>query len=392
MASLKAGWLQQGLGRADAAKGNLERARDLYAALADEFADRPRYRSQLALCWSTLGHCRAHGDEQLRCFREGLRLCEDLVRDHPDEPEFESELARSHHDLGGAAYFQGRQADAEDHYRRALAIRAEIDRRHPNDRDNLASLAQGQVNLSLVLQQQRGRPAECRTARDQAEASLKRLVAADPFDRTSANSLALLRVNWAYVLIADKKEDEALADMAENVKMLTRLFESEPNDSSVRDGLRRSHGMTATVLENQKRYAEEVAHRRRVADLAEPGEEAGDRAYVAWALARAGDHAQAVAEAEAVAGLKGHNLFFHLAQTCSLAATKARGDAALSSADRDGKAEEYAALAVRMLARCKEADQAGGKADWFGRRIRVLVDEYLAPLRDRDDFRRLVNP
>jgi tetratricopeptide (TPR) repeat protein len=389
MACFKAGWLQQQLGRVEEARGNVQRARDLYAALAEERPDRPIYLSQLACCWSTLGHCSAADDEKLRCFREGLRVSEALVRDHPDVPAYQAELARSHHDLGSFAQLHDQPEEAESHHRRALALWAEVQRQRPGDGESLHGLASAQVNLVVLLKGQPGRQAEAKELHDQAAANLERQLRADPGNIPDAFSLAVLRINWAYVLLEAKRYEEAVAEMTRNVAMLTPLREREPDQSGLRLALLNSHGVWATVLEAQERPAEEVEQRRRVRDLSPPEDRVRHQVYLAWALARAGDHARALAEAEAVPDFTDPMLAIYLAQTCALASVKAGADERLSTADRSAAAERCAAAAVRFVARYKEK---AGPEEWQKARREIPLDDYIKVLTGRDDLKRLLAP
>jgi hypothetical protein len=109
------------------------------------------------------------------------------------------------------------------------------------------------------------------------------------------------------------------------------------------------------------------------------------------ALARLGRHEQALAEAEALsspATLTGL-LHYRHAEVYALAATAIRADERLPESLRSARAEEYAAKAVTLLDKAREAGQFKEEAEraWLKRDPDL---DLLRPRRDYVDFARRV--
>jgi hypothetical protein len=102
----------------------------------------------------------------------------------------------------------------------------------------------------------------------------------------------------------------------------------------------------------------------------------------------AGDHAQAVAEVDEWA--KGKSLsaldLYDLACVYSLASAGVRQDMKLNSADRNKAAAHYAVRAIDFLTKAEAAGYFKPSAS-FGH---LKKDTDLDPLRDREDFKKLL--
>jgi tetratricopeptide (TPR) repeat protein len=383
----QAGQLQSELGRPDDAKRNLERAAALFAGLAGRFPDVPDYRAGQATCLTNLGLLGGPA-EGLRHHEQALALWEALVAGDPKSAAHREKLAGTHDHRGKCLWALKRPDEAERDLRRAVELMEGLVGERPDAAPLRRGLAEMEINLSLLFQTT-NRPAEARAFHDRARANLERLVRGAPDDIDTACALALLRVNWAYVLLERGRSREALADMAENVNLLEPLLRREPEHAAVRDTLLRSHGIWATVLERQRRHAEEVDHRRRVVELTPPADRLHGRVYLATTLVRAGDHAAAFAEVQALGDVSSAEHLFYMAQVCGQAVTAVRGDAKLGTAEREQKAERYAARAVQLLGECRTRSKPG---EWDKRLPDLRADAALKPLRDRPEFRRLMRP
>jgi Flp pilus assembly protein TadD len=64
--------------------------------------------------------------EAEEAYREAIARLEKLTGEYPDEPEYRSELARSHNDLGILLKDLGKPAEAEAAYGQALALRQKL--------------------------------------------------------------------------------------------------------------------------------------------------------------------------------------------------------------------------------------------------------------------------
>jgi len=269
----------------------------------------------------------------------------------------------------------GRSDDAERHY---LAAAAHQERFANADLTHRPGLAKTLVCLSGLYQLRSARADDAARTHDRAEMVLEQLTRDDPNDDDALLTLAVLRINWAYVLIARGDHDRALADLGKNVRDLDPVLRREPDHFGVRDGLYRTHGATANVLDSRTRWADAAAAWRKCVEYGPPASRPVNRLMLAMALARSGDHAGAVAEVEAVLPTipadAGAELFTHAATVARLARVNAAA----------AEAERYAVLAIDCLARAKAV---AGSWKWSESRKEFLADSAWWTLLARPDSR-----
>jgi hypothetical protein len=113
------------------------------------------------------------------------------------------------------------------------------------------------------------------------------------------------------------------------------------------------------------------------------------RQQLAYALARAGDHEQAmlvVADLEKPASRKGESLY-ELGCISALASAAAAQDMRLSASARQKRAESHALQAIRLL---KAAFADKKFLDSLRKNAHIHEDHDLDSLRERDDFKQLL--
>jgi tetratricopeptide (TPR) repeat protein len=102
-------------------EGNLTQAIALGKELVAADPANVGFRSDLAGAYHMLACRTANGsDEQLKAYREALRLHEALARECPDDPEIQEAMARTLNNLGVVLASQGRHAEARDLYLRTV--------------------------------------------------------------------------------------------------------------------------------------------------------------------------------------------------------------------------------------------------------------------------------
>jgi hypothetical protein len=146
----------------------------------------------------------------------------------------------------------------------------------------------------------------------------------------------------------------------------------------------------ADALSRLGRYTEALADCDRAIAMDDGRTQELSRLRRAIVLARTGDHRRAAAEAATLAELApGANSpgsrEYNLACVLALAAEAARGDAALAPADRASAGERYAARAVALLGRARDAGFFRDPA----KVTQMDRDADLIPLRPRADFQAL---
>jgi tetratricopeptide (TPR) repeat protein len=157
------------------------------------------------------------------------------------------------------------------------------------------------------------------------------------------------------------------------IATLAPVHEREPRDVTARQFLRNSHLARAMVHNQLRQYAEAVPDLDRAVELSPPEERPGLRSTRATSRLRAGQVAEAVAEVAELAKLP----FWDAGQLCGFA-----GAYAVASGKFADKKDEYAASAVELLQRAVKAG--------YKNTVRLKQDGDLAPLRDREDFQKLL--
>jgi hypothetical protein len=129
-------------------------------------------------------------------------------------------------------------------------------------------------------------------------------------------------------------------------------------------------------LEKLNRPADAAKDYGRLAELVEGPQRAMHQFQRVLFLARAADSTQAVAEADVLAKMPEAtgDMLFDLARICAWASTVSKDD--------DQKRERNAARAVALL---RQATERG-----FGDLAKIKSDDDLRPLRDRQDFKKLL--
>jgi tetratricopeptide (TPR) repeat protein len=212
----QAGGIQIILGRGEAAAENMRRSVELLEGLPVEDQESPLVLDVLAGCCNALGllhRDRREVDEARRYHERAIEASERLIRASSRRPERPRtpgrERARS-----GDVHLANRPAEAESHYRRAAEIRTNVLRDHPGRRacrPRWGGSHQPRVALSGHEASDRSND-RIREGRGAAAS----LVARQP---ASASSLAILHINWSYLLRTEKKLQVALQRLDEAVKL-----------------------------------------------------------------------------------------------------------------------------------------------------------------------------
>jgi hypothetical protein len=386
LARFEAGQLQAALGDREAALTNFHAARTALDALANDFPEAGRYRYEhtrvlLALCTMSLPSA-----ETRTYLGQALEQADRLLAAEPGQPDYLAARASGQLLLGNQLWVE-RSAQAEAELLRATVLWQQVTDAQPKVRRYRLRLAEAWVNLS-VAQQKRGSGArEAHDAHDQAEAILEQLHREQPNDDEALVALATLRVNWAYVQLDQGQADRALADLANNLQAVGAALRNEPQHASLRDLLKRTHGVRGEVLDRQRRFAEAAADRQRMVELCPSVAEADYwRLLLALSQVHAGQHAAAAAvlddwRTRATPQTPPEQVLHAVGVYC-YAVAAARRDAKLADAERDAHADRYGRQAVALL----EGLAGRGYFRDAQRAAKVLNDPELLPVRERADF------
>jgi tetratricopeptide (TPR) repeat protein len=313
--------------------------------------------------------------EAERSYGEAIRLLEPLAKEHPDVTEYQADLAKSYDNLGDLQAESGRGVEAERSYGEARRLLEPLAKAHPEVtayQDQLAGTYRSLGNL----QAEWGRGGEAERSYGEALRLSEPLAKAHPDITGYRVSLGGTYVNLGNLRGESGGAGAAIDWYAKGIEALQAALAADPKDATARLFLRNAHQGRAQALTLLARHAEAAQDWGRAADLDEGPARTSFRLRRATSLAHAGDHAQAVAEANALAGDKDANVntLYDLARVCALSSAAVKNDARL--------ADRHAARAVELLRQAV----AKGYRDVE----HVKKDTDLGPLRGRDDFKQLL--
>jgi WD40 repeat protein len=316
--------------------------------------------------------------EAAAAYRQALVQYERLGEDFPDVPAYQQELGRCQFRLGMALKASRQRAEAEAAFQNALAVQEKLVARFPTEPRHRQAVGQTYNELG-ILEFESNRPAEAEDAYRRSLAIREKLAAEFPKATAFAVDLGGTCCNLGHVLFQGEKQPEASLEWyGRAIGVLEPLAEGVPQ--TARRFLLNSIEGRVRALTALGRHAEAVKDFDRILALGSGPNRNALRLERAVALARAGDHALAVAEAHALAaapGVPGAALY-DLACVCALSSAAVK--------DSPGKKEEYAARAVELLARARAAG-------FFQDRETVAhmkQDPDVEPLRSRPDYQRLL--
>jgi tetratricopeptide (TPR) repeat protein len=270
-------------------------------------------------------------------YRRALEIREQLARMNRDVTEFQSELAESHTCIGTLLYRTGSRNEALDLYRRALEIRERLTRDNPAVTQFLRDLAGDHTNLGNVLGDL-GTWSEALTEHGRAIEIIEPLAREYPSVPAYQSSLGASLNNMARIEMRQRHWQEAKQRLEQALKYQHAALASTPHHPRYRQFLR-NHLQNLTIVYRA---------------LDQPAEAA--RAAREWGALMQGNP----------------NELYDVACALALCVPLTQGQ----------QKESLAALAVQAL---REAIVAG----WRNAR-HTSVDPDLNPLRDYDDFRRLL--
>jgi tRNA A-37 threonylcarbamoyl transferase component Bud32/tetratricopeptide (TPR) repeat protein len=388
LARFEVGLLQAKLGDRKAALPNLHAARAALDGLASELPQNGRYRYEHTRVLLTLSISGLSPPAETRAYLEqALQQADVLLGAEPGNPDYLAAKAASHLLLGNL-HQQDQPKEAEPHLLQAAALWQAVTAVQPHMRHHRLKLAETWANLSLLRQQRGG---NMREPHDRAEEILEQLHREQPDDDQALDSLTGLRINWAYVQLAQGQADAALKDLAKNVQALEAPLRNEPRHVSYRDRLMRSHALRGQILDQKRRFTEAVPERERAVELC-PSVAAADfqRLFLALSQVKAGKHAAAAVVLDdwttRTTPQTPPDQVLHAVGVYCAAVTAVRRDTKLSAAEREAGADRYGKQAVALL-----QGLAGRGYFRDPKHAATLRSDWeLLPLRGRADFARLL--
>jgi serine/threonine-protein kinase len=325
-------------------------------------------------------------DEAMQWYRRALAIFDRIERDNPSANGYQADLANTHNNIGCLLNDAGRPAEALESHRRALEIRQRLVQETPGDARRQRDLAGSHDNIGISLDNI-GRRAEALQSHQRALEIRQRLVQEDPTNRLLLSDLARAQNNVGETLTGLGRLGEALQLHRQALEIGDRLMRDHPSIHAYQGtvGLTLNYIAEAEIAEGRWREArdrlEQANKHLRAALSAMPRDPFYQQVFKLHLLDLAKVHqalkqpAEAIRVVRELAGLARGSPADHYHVACALAqcVLLTRGD----------QRQTLAAEAVQTL---KEAVAAGWND--AGKTSRDLG---LAPLRDRDDFRRLVS-
>jgi tetratricopeptide (TPR) repeat protein len=294
-------------------------------------------------------------------------------------PAYRHELALSHYNLGVLLKDLGKLPEAESAFRQALHLQEQLAADFPTVPRYRQVLASCHHNLGTLLAG-RGKHAQAEAAFRQALAIEEKLAADFPAVPEYRQRLAHSCTNYGTFLYSQKRAQDCLEWFARAIPLL----QADPatNAPSLRDRmlLRNAHANRARALTDLRRYPQAVQDWDRAIELDQGPLRPAMRLQRALALAHAGDHAKAAAEADDLTrdDKTPGDMLYDAACVCGLSVPAAKDDAQRN--------EQYAGQALALLRRAR----AAGFFDDAAQVEHVQKDDDLAALRDRADFQQFV--
>jgi tetratricopeptide (TPR) repeat protein len=207
-------------GRPKEAEQDYDQALSIYTQLAADFPARPEFREELATCHNCRGALLSDTGrfkEAETDFDQALNIRTQLAADFPARPEFRDELAAGHNNRGRLLHALGRLQEAERDYGQVLKICKRLAADFPSRPEYRRNLARSYIGRGALLSDM-GRLKEAEPDYDQAVGFLKQLAADFP-DRpelrqdlaTSHHSRGALLSDSGHVPEAERDYDQALS-------------------------------------------------------------------------------------------------------------------------------------------------------------------------------------
>jgi tetratricopeptide (TPR) repeat protein len=211
------------------ARGHFERSQKHYRWLHDRYRHVTEYQVGLtrtqgqALMLSQTGK----RGQALALYRPARERLMELVKKHPDVPQYRMELAVLCNDLGDALRHSGQWDDAFASYRQARDELARLHEANPEVENYGRLLGYARNNLGVV-EMQRGRPKQAAENFEKAHEMLKALVEKEPDAALAQIGLAISKNNLALLASGVGKPKDALPLAESSRAILARVKKANP--------------------------------------------------------------------------------------------------------------------------------------------------------------------
>jgi serine/threonine protein kinase len=360
----------------------------------------PDHRYELARVHASLSALyrdRDRPEEIERVLGKAINILEGLLQEHRSTAKYQYLMSSCQMGLGNVCLDRWRKdrdklarsrwaEQTEACYRKSITAAEPLVQEHPFNPDYQMQLMMSSYNLGLFYRESR-RGKEAEPLYEKVLLAHKVLALEYPDKTSYAAGLGISYSNLGNCVTANGRPEAALALYAEGARGLEQALAKNKDHAYLQKCLRDALSGWAEALTKLGRHDEALRRWDRALELADSRSRDNLCLARACTLARRGDHRGAIAETKTVAEEKpSFRILYGKACVYSLASRAVRGDGKLNSEERERLADQYATQAMALLV---EADRAGFlKSD--DRRQHVQKDTDLDPIREREEFKRLL--
>jgi tetratricopeptide (TPR) repeat protein len=261
----RVGYIEHVLMQTPEARKAYEKARGLHAALVEAHPEIPEYQSNLATTHNNLGSVLANQgkcQEALAEYRQARDLFNRLVQAHPRAARYRHGLATSHTNLGIQLAALGKQQQALAEYRQARDLQGKLVQAHPSIPDHANRLAKTHSTLGNLLATL-GKRQEAVAEHQQARDLQSQLVQAHPDVPLDQYRLAATHVNLGALLYALDRHQDALTEYQQARHLQSKLTQAHPDVPAYQHGLATTHNNLAVLLAGLGKPQESLEEHRR---------------------------------------------------------------------------------------------------------------------------------
>jgi serine/threonine protein kinase/tetratricopeptide (TPR) repeat protein len=244
------GILRRDTGRSGEAEQDYDEALRIRKQLAADFPTHPDFRQELAMSYNNRGFLRrgtGRTAEAERDYDEAVRIRQQLAADFPNRPEYRRDLAVSHNNRGILWRDTGRLTEAVQDYDRALGIRKQLVADFPARPDFRQELAISHNNRGLMLSDCTRRFKEAERDYDQALTIQKQLAADFPSRPEFRQDVARTHHNRGLLLGTTGRLPEADQDFDQALEIYKQLAADFPARLEFRQELANGHHSRASL-------------------------------------------------------------------------------------------------------------------------------------------------
>jgi serine/threonine protein kinase/tetratricopeptide (TPR) repeat protein len=386
--------------------GRLEKAETAYGdaiaiqtPLAAEFPARSEFRWELASSHLNLGTLFANTSrpkDAETAYRNALAIQKKLADDFPTRPEFRRYLAMSQNNLGNLLKDTGQDKKAETAYRDALAIRKQLAAEFSTRPEFRSELAMSHNNLGTLLSETKDRVKEAEKEYADALAIQKPLADDFPKRREFRGELAGTYSNLGNLLKDTGRVKEAESAYADALKIRKQLAADFPDQTDFQNDVADTFYSLARLCNHRRDFKAARAHLEEALPYHLAALKANSRnpQYREWfrdhlmvlVHTNAGlqDQAAAVQAAEKLRdlGWDPPGNAYDAVRALAYCICVVKTDDQLDAAKRQAAVQFYADEAMKML---RDAIAKG-----YRNVEQMNTDKYLDPLRQREDFKKLL--